>query len=249
MLLISLLPLLTTAHTPRVLILGAGASGMACAKSLSENGVKDFYIIEGRDSVGGRMTNTRFPASIPNNFVEIGANWIHGVHGTKPNPVWELAEKYNITRTKTTYEDYVVYSKSLGKVNDTYFKQEEAKFIDAMQVIRDYAAQRRAENLVDIDVRTALSMQGWRPYNQNETDLAQVIEYRTFDFDYADSPDKTSLIYAIDDATFPGLCSGFDSQCLVKILNLSKITAGTIICLSKSCINCLNKMEIKQSCF
>ena len=38
----------------RVIIIGAGLAGLACAKFLLENGFDDFVIVEGQDRIGGR---------------------------------------------------------------------------------------------------------------------------------------------------------------------------------------------------
>lgn len=38
----------------RVVIIGAGISGLACAKYLVDNGINDFIIVEAHDQIGGR---------------------------------------------------------------------------------------------------------------------------------------------------------------------------------------------------
>lgn len=43
-----------------VLILGGGVSGITAAKTLSEQGIKDFKIIEARSELGGRMQSQTF---------------------------------------------------------------------------------------------------------------------------------------------------------------------------------------------
>ncbi len=60
-----------------VLILGAGAAGLAAARKLQAAGVK-VAIVEGRDRVGGRIW-TRYPrdGEAP---VELGADFVHGRH-------------------------------------------------------------------------------------------------------------------------------------------------------------------------
>ena len=58
-----------------VLIIGAGAAGLAAAATLSESG-KRVCVIEARDRIGGRIfTLTEPDASIP---LELGAEFIHG---------------------------------------------------------------------------------------------------------------------------------------------------------------------------
>nr|WP_295902795.1 NAD(P)/FAD-dependent oxidoreductase [uncultured Bdellovibrio sp.] len=58
----------------KVLIIGAGASGLSCAKTLSDAGVA-CQILEARDRIGGRIWT--FQAS-PAHNVELGAEFIHG---------------------------------------------------------------------------------------------------------------------------------------------------------------------------
>lgn len=67
----------------RVLIIGAGASGLQAACSLlTQHGHEDFVILEARDRVGGRIY-TWYPAAhhvcagFPDH-VDLGAAWVHG---------------------------------------------------------------------------------------------------------------------------------------------------------------------------
>lgn len=82
----------------RVGILGAGASGLAAAQSLSERGI-DVTVLEGRNRVGGRIwTDDRL--GLP---LDIGASWIHGDEG---NPLVSLAEEVGVV-TERTYDSFV----------------------------------------------------------------------------------------------------------------------------------------------
>ncbi|MGH9875384.1 MAG: flavin monoamine oxidase family protein [Pyrinomonadaceae bacterium] len=58
-----------------VLIIGAGAAGLAAARDLAVAGVK-VILIEARDRIGGRI-HTHHNSSIP---VELGAEFVHGRH-------------------------------------------------------------------------------------------------------------------------------------------------------------------------
>ena len=44
----------------KVLILGAGAAGITAAKTLHDQGVTDFVVLEGQDYIGGRMKQASF---------------------------------------------------------------------------------------------------------------------------------------------------------------------------------------------
>lgn len=71
---------------PRVGIIGAGVAGLRCADVLLSHGF-DVTVIEGRDRVGGRVHQMQLPDG---HLVDMGPNWIHG---TKCNPISELAEQ------------------------------------------------------------------------------------------------------------------------------------------------------------
>jgi phytoene dehydrogenase-like protein len=70
---------------PHVGIVGAGLAGLRCADVLDSHGFQ-VTIIEGRDRVGGRMTQQRLPNG---HLVDLGPNWIHG---TDDNPMLDLAK-------------------------------------------------------------------------------------------------------------------------------------------------------------
>ena len=86
----------------KVLILGGGVAGVIAARTLHQNGIVDFLIVEARHELGGRMMSHSFGGKT----IELGANWIHGTQtGNGPaNPIYELAKKHNI---KSQSNDFV----------------------------------------------------------------------------------------------------------------------------------------------
>lgn len=54
----------------RIIIVGAGASGVAAAVKLIENGYKNVKILEAEDRIGGRILSVPFG----DNMVDLGAN-------------------------------------------------------------------------------------------------------------------------------------------------------------------------------
>lgn len=74
---------------PHVAIVGAGIAGLRCADVLARSGVK-VTVFEARARIGGRVHQVQSAGHL----MDMGPNWIHG---TKGNPIMELAQK-----TKTT---------------------------------------------------------------------------------------------------------------------------------------------------
>jgi monoamine oxidase len=73
-----------------VLVLGAGAAGMAATHALSEAGLA-VTVLEARDRIGGRIFTTRPAGSgLP---IELGAEFVHG----RPPEVFDLARQAGLT--------------------------------------------------------------------------------------------------------------------------------------------------------
>jgi len=69
----------------RIIIIGAGMSGLAAARKLQEEGFQNIKIVEAQDRVGGRIYTAYLEPDCP---LEQGAMFIHGDRG---NPIAELA--------------------------------------------------------------------------------------------------------------------------------------------------------------
>ena len=79
----------------KVLILGGGVTGVIAARTLHQNGIDDFLIVDALDELGGRMMSHSFAGKT----IELGANWVQGTQtGDGPaNPIFELVKKHNLT--------------------------------------------------------------------------------------------------------------------------------------------------------
>ncbi|XP_054259347.1 spermine oxidase-like isoform X2 [Macrosteles quadrilineatus] len=60
--------------TPKVVIVGAGAAGIAAASRLVANNVCNVTILEAESRIGGRI----YTSSFGDGVVELGAQWVHG---------------------------------------------------------------------------------------------------------------------------------------------------------------------------
>ena len=94
----------------KVLILGGGVAGVIAARTLHQNGIDDFLIVDALDELGGRMMSRNFAGKI----VELGATWVQGTQtGDGPaNPIFELVKKHNIS---TKSNDW------FGSISTRYF--------------------------------------------------------------------------------------------------------------------------------
>jgi monoamine oxidase len=79
-----------------VIVVGAGAAGIAAARSLVAAGQR-VIVLEARDRIGGRVNTSRLWSDLP---VDLGASWIHG---HLKNPLTELAEQFQIETAATNF--------------------------------------------------------------------------------------------------------------------------------------------------
>ena len=89
----------TASNHTTVLILGGGMTGIIAARTLHDQGIDDFIILDGKTELGGRIIHKKFGVAGRQVVVEVGPSWIQGTqqgNGTA-NPIWELAIKHNLT--------------------------------------------------------------------------------------------------------------------------------------------------------
>lgn len=96
-----------TKTTEQVLIIGAGAAGLAAARRLREAGIAT-TILEARDRIGGRMWTDSKMAS---HSVELGAEFVHGSSVL----TWLWIKKYKLKTLKPN-KDKNVYAALNGEV-------------------------------------------------------------------------------------------------------------------------------------
>ncbi|XP_078033315.1 uncharacterized protein LOC144468053 [Augochlora pura] len=83
--------------SPKVVVVGAGPSGIAAATKLLQNGIEDVLILEAEDRIGGRVKTIKFDEY----WVDEGAQWIHGDQG---NVAYDMAAPLNLTDHSDPYK-------------------------------------------------------------------------------------------------------------------------------------------------
>jgi monoamine oxidase len=86
---------------PDVVVVGAGLSGLICARSLSRSGLV-VRLLEARDRLGGRMHRGNSAAGIP---VDLGGQWVGATH----RHLLALLEEFNLRCYPTHYDGEGVF--------------------------------------------------------------------------------------------------------------------------------------------
>ena len=96
--------------SPEVIVIGAGAAGLAAADELTGAG-RSVLLVEARDRVGGRCLTRRLPGlAVP---VELGAEFIHG----RPQATLSLLQKAGIPAVDSTRSQLIAFEGMLRPVN------------------------------------------------------------------------------------------------------------------------------------
>ena len=117
-----------TPNGKTVVIIGAGISGLAAAKSLKEKGF-NVVVLESQEKIGGRLRTNR---SLGIAFDE-GASWIHGING---NPITALAQKAGMN-TFHTVDDQRKKSYDIGGVlrTESKYQQTEDEYYEILETL------------------------------------------------------------------------------------------------------------------
>ncbi|XP_049542685.1 spermine oxidase-like [Anopheles darlingi] len=102
---------------PRIIVVGAGAAGVAAVSKLYQSGLTNVTLLEGSHRYGGRIHTTPFG---PNEgMVELGAQWCHGEKG---NVVYELASTFpGLLKSSIIAEGNILIRSNGDRVKQNFF--------------------------------------------------------------------------------------------------------------------------------
>ncbi|XP_050297420.1 spermine oxidase-like isoform X2 [Anthonomus grandis grandis] len=75
---------------PKIIVIGAGAAGIAAATKLISKGFTEVTVLEAENRIGGRI----YSPHLGGNVVDLGAQWVHGEKG---NIVYQMVKDLNLT--------------------------------------------------------------------------------------------------------------------------------------------------------
>ncbi|KAJ6836398.1 polyamine oxidase-like [Iris pallida] len=188
--------LTTAAAAPSVIVVGAGMSGISSAKILSDAGIKDILILEATDRIGGRIHKTEFGGI----SVEKGANWVEGVNGDQLNPILTMAEELRLRRVQSDYSN--ISSNTYKQESGLYDSALVQKALDLSDTVSEQGEKLTStlpkSGREDISVLTFQRLQNHVPSDP----VDMVVDYYTYDYEFAEPPRVTSLQNTVPLSTF-----------------------------------------------
>lgn len=171
----------------KVLIIGAGAAGIAAASRLKKAGF-DVTILEARNRIGGRIWTDY---KLANNPIELGAEFVHGSEVL----TWKLLKDYKLKPQKPI-RDKEVYA----HLNQTVDKFDKVIPEDWEDDIWEYAEERLEAGYPDMNLRAMLDEKRWLLPHTSE--IARLIN-NLYACDYGADLDVLG-IYGLLEASYRG---------------------------------------------
>ena len=208
-----------------VLVFGGGIAGVAAARTLHNEGITDFMIIEAQPQLGGRLRTIELrPGS--GITLNAGANWIHGYDPAQPG-LHPLIQIVNTSRcggiqgNLSDYDSLVVRNSRGMDISDSPNLRYD-DYDAALAVVKTLSEMRQRDGLPDITVREALTQSGWTPTTAED----EWVDWFSYDSCFAKPPDNSSLFATIPLPTYsdfgdPNNTGNFfitDSEGILKVI-------------------------------
>jgi monoamine oxidase len=162
---------------PDVIVIGAGAAGLAAAVELGRAGLS-VTILEARDRIGGRMFTQRDPVcQVP---IEFGAEFIHGL----PPEIWEPLQARKVSITEVTGEQWCFRK---GRLCSCDF------FSDIDDILKKMDANARDESFLSFLNRCCDAKGNQKKQEASERALAYVTGFNAAD------PDRVGVHWLVQE--------------------------------------------------
>lgn len=172
----------------RVIVIGAGASGLAAARSLADSGFR-VTVFEARDRIAGRIwTDSSLGAPL-----DMGASWIHGIKG---NPLASFCGARSIPTMESDFESRTLFDHDGSRIRD--------EDVEPWEDIIDEAERLAGQADEDISVARAVQMVlGSRRLSPRESRILENI-FTGIECEFGGSVDRLSMRYLNEDEGFSG---------------------------------------------
>jgi len=187
------LPLRAATVRERVIVVGAGVSGLAAAAALTEAG-SDVLVIEARNRLGGRVWTKTDWTNFP---VDLGASWIHGIDD---NPIYTLAKSLQTRLVTTSYDSNKIFETS-GIPLDAPQQAHLARLASRISTAITEAQDRDPDRSVRDVARNALD---WSRLSENDKRTTDFLLNSRYEQEYAGSAARLSANWFDDADSFGG---------------------------------------------
>ncbi|KAK9709555.1 hypothetical protein K7432_008956 [Basidiobolus ranarum] len=213
----------------RVIVIGAGVSGLSAAQALQQNGA-NVTVLEGRDRIGGRV----WTGTVGQGPIDLGAHWVHGINNS---PVVAEANKQNITMKVTDYENSWAYDAN-GAIPKAVFDRGDSQFQHFEEIVEIKQNGTRDQSLGSL----------YREFPNQNLLLRHMMDTRieheyggdldklsTLYYDYAENIDGVDVVFPKGYSFFPkSLAKGLDIHLNERVIGVQYANAPTVQTISKA---------------
>lgn len=176
-----------------VIIVGAGVSGLRAAQILQQHKQR-VLLLEARNRIGGRIW-TEQTSGTP---LDLGASWIHGTRG---NPITQIARQQNAALIPTDYEDLQRFDFNGSPLTDDLDRRADTLLERYFQWARKYAEDQNTDISLQAAFEAVLRRE---PLDARDLRLLNYALNTTLEHEYAADASQLSAWYFDQQAEFDG---------------------------------------------